>query len=97
MIYETKEWNEIEIKENFNYWVSKAEKAALLDWVDLTKLEWDDLSNMNIPSSNILKAQDVVIMKMTWLKEDELDELQEEDVNEIVKIITDIRLNSKKK
>jgi len=97
MIYKTKNGCEIEIKEQFTYWVSKLERSALLDWVDLTKLDWDNLADLEIPSKNILQAQDAVVKKMTWLNDEELDDLLEEDVNELVKIITDIRVNSKKK
>jgi len=91
MKYTTKQGKEIIIKDIFTYGAAKKERAVLMEWINTQDVDVNNPENINIPLLNTLKAQEVVIKEMTWLSEDEINELTEYDVNEIYKIINDIR------
>ncbi len=76
----------IEIKDKKTYWISKAVKNALLDWVIVR--EWE---SPEMPASNFQKSQEVLILWMTNLTESQLNnDLTEEEVDLILNKINEI-------
>lgn len=85
------EFKDIEFKKVKTYKVGKEVKLALLEWVIVR-----DWTPPEIPASNAIKAEQVLILWMTNLTQKELDEFSEEDITKVLTKINDVATNPSK-
>jgi len=88
MKYKVNENLEIEILDYKPYKVSKAVKLALLDGVRVK--DWE---TPEIPAENSVKAEEALILGMTNLTREQLDNLTEEKYQAILEKINEITTN----
>lgn len=75
---------EVEIKTKTRK-IMREVNEALLDWVELNNFDGSDIK---FPAKNADKSEEVLVKLMTWLNQNEIDNLTEEEYLDIKEEIT---------
>ena len=82
MEYKLLSWETITISENKTRKIAREFNNALLDWSNVSA-KWD----VSINANNAEKANDYLVWAMTWLSQDQIDELSNDEYIKILSII----------
>ena len=78
----------IEIKDFKPYSVTKAVKMAMMSWIKVSASSSPE--DIEVPAENTIKAEEALILWMTNLTQEQLDNLNEEEHNNILIKINDV-------
>lgn len=82
----------IEFKNSYTRAIDRWFNDCLFEWV---KANTQNTNSIDIPLSNIQKANDYLVKNMTNLTDEEIDNLTSEDYNKILEKVQEIKTPSK--
>lgn len=78
----------INIKDYKPYGVTKAVKMAMMSWITVNPSM--DIDNFEFPAENSIKAEEALILWMTDITQEILDDLREEEYEWLLKKINEV-------
>ena len=85
---------EVEIKNAYTRKIDREYSEIMFEWMTVTPQQLQT-GNFQVSLENLQKANDYLIMQMTWLSQDELDEMTSADYNKLLEEINNIKIPSK--
>lgn len=85
---------EVEISKIYTRKIDREYSEIMFNWMTVTPQQLQT-GSFQVSLENLQKANDYLIMQMTWLSPDELDEMTNEDYNTLLQEIEKMKIPSK--
>lgn len=85
---------EVEISKIYTRKMDREFNEMCFQWMKVTPSQLTS-GNFEVDIANLQKANDYLIMQMTWLTQDELDGMSSEDYNKVLQEVEKMKIPSK--